>query len=143
MLMYPSLFVAYPNLSTRIKSSPSFAPYPPRSPPPSLNHNISCQQPAYIKYTPMPPSATTSSRTAPPPRKSTAVRSPAKSQTTAGGSSGRQPAAAPTAPHPILGNAKASVPPNTPRGRWETLYVYAFTIKFLPPPIEDMYDAMQ
>lgn len=44
MLVCPSLFVAYPNLSTRIKSSPSFAPYPPRSPPPSLNHNTSFKQ---------------------------------------------------------------------------------------------------
>ncbi|KAG9018218.1 hypothetical protein FRB90_011853 [Tulasnella sp. 427] len=32
--------------------------------------------------------------------------------------------------------------PATPCDRWETLYVYAFLIKFLPPAVDDLYDPM-
>ncbi|KAG9027499.1 hypothetical protein FRB95_007679 [Tulasnella sp. JGI-2019a] len=56
----------------------------------------------------------------------------------------RPPPPAPTTPHPLLPSPQTvSSPQNaTPSGRWECLYVYAFLIKFLPPMVDDMYDAI-
>lgn len=48
-------------------------------------------------------------------------------------------------PHPSTANPQPQAPastPATPCSRWETLYVYAFLVKFLPPAVSDLYDAM-
>ncbi|KAG8889134.1 hypothetical protein FRC00_014565, partial [Tulasnella sp. 408] len=48
-------------------------------------------------------------------------------------------------PLPSTANPQPQPPastPATPCSRWETLYVYAFLVKFLPPAVSDLYDAM-
>ncbi|KAG8906743.1 hypothetical protein FRB99_006234 [Tulasnella sp. 403] len=55
------------------------------------------------------------------------------------------PSPPPTHLHAIHNLSKTPVPPAPPAhpsGRWETLYVYAFLVKFLPPKVDDLYDAM-
>ncbi|KAG8876560.1 hypothetical protein FRB97_004113 [Tulasnella sp. 331] len=54
---------------------------------------------------------------------------------------GRLPPPAPSTPHPLIPAPQTATASDTPSTRWECLYVYAFLIKFLPPMVEDMYDA--